>query len=391
MMRKIVIPLTMTHADAVRDPSGAINRAILALCLALPAIVGAQTTTDPTISAAATEHWNAAHQAEKLKQFGVAVSEYRKVTELEPTFAAGFASLGQAFMEQRDFAGAVAPLKHALELDAALVPAHQLLGYALLAQGYAADAIPHLEKAHEQSALGIAQVETGQFADAITNLQAALQKRPNDPDLLYYLGRASGLLSKQSIDTLVALYPDSARASQSMAENYFVLRQMGEAEKQYEQALRTRPDTPNLHLELGQVFAMTSRWPQAEEQFRAEAKLQPGNAEAAYRLGDALLHEGKAREARNELQRANKLQPQMPETLYSLGKAALLESDTPAAEKSWLELLSIEKEGELAAQTHFALAGLYRKQGKTPEADREMKEFQRLKNAGAQAAPPPQQ
>jgi tetratricopeptide (TPR) repeat protein len=391
MMRKIVIPLTMTHADAVRDPSGAINRAILALCLALPAIVGAQTTTDPTISAAATEHWNAAHQAEKLKQFGVAVSEYRKVTELEPTFAAGFASLGQAFMEQRDFAGAVAPLKHALELDAALVPAHQLLGYALLAQGYAADAIPHLEKAHEQSALGIAQVETGQFADAITNLQAALQKRPNDPDLLYYLGRASGLLSKQSIDTLVALYPDSARASQSMAENYFVLRQMGEAEKQYEQALRTRPDTPNLHLELGQVFAMTSRWPQAEEQFRAEAKLQPGNAEAAYRLGDALLHEGKAREARNELQRANKLQPQMPETLYSLGKAALLESDTPAAEKSWLELLSIEKEGELAAQTHFALAGLYRKQGKTPEADREMKEFQRLKNAGAQAAAPPQQ
>jgi tetratricopeptide (TPR) repeat protein len=176
-----------------------------------------------------------------------------------------------------------------------------------------------------------------------------------------------------------------------MAENYFVLRQMGEAEKQYEQALKTRPDTPNLHLELGQVFAMTSRWPQAEEQFRAEAKLQPGNAEAAYRLGDALLHEGKAREARNELQRANKLQPQMPETLYSLGKAALLESDTPAAEKSWLELLSIEKEGELAAQTHFALAGLYRKQGKTPDANREMKEFQRLKNAGAQAAPPPQQ
>jgi tetratricopeptide (TPR) repeat protein len=391
MMRKIVIPLTMTHADAVRDPSGAINRAILALCLALPAIVGAQTTTDPTISAAATEHWNAAHQAETQKQFGIAVSEYRKVTELEPTFAAGFASLGQAFMEQRDFAGAVAPLKHALELDSALVPAHQLLGYALLAQGYAADAIPHLERAHEESALGIAQVETGQFADAITNLQAALQKRPNDPDLLYYLGRASGLLSKQSIDSLVALYPDSARASQSMAENYFVLRQMGEAEKQYEQALKTRPDTPNLHLELGQVFAMTSRWPQAEEQFRAEAKLQPGNAEAAYRLGDALLHEGKAREARIELERANKRQPQMPETLYSLGKAALLESDTPAAEKSWLELLSIEKEGELAAQTHFALAGLYRKQGKTPEADREMKEFQWLKNAGAQAAPPPQQ
>ncbi len=386
MMRKIMIPLTRTRLDTTREIPVAVMRSLIALCLALPAMMGAQATGGPTISPAATEHWNAAHQAETQRQFGVAIDEYRKVTELEPTFAAGFASLGQAFMEQRDFAGAVAPLKRALELDSSLVPAHHLLGYALLAQGYAADAIPHLERAHEQSALGIAQVETGQFAEAITNLQAALQKRPNDPDLLYYLGRASGLLSKQSIDTLVALYPDSARASQSMAENYFVLRQMSEAEKQYEQALKTRPDTPNLHLELGQVYAMTSRWPQAEEQFRAEAKLQPGNAEAAYRLGDALLHEGKAREARNELQRADKLQPQMPETLYSLGKAALLESDAPAAEKSWLELLSIEKEGDLAAQTHFALAGLYRKQGKTTEADTEMKEFQKLK-AGAQAPP----
>jgi Flp pilus assembly protein TadD len=157
---------------------------------------------------------------------------------------------------------------------------------------------------------------------------------------------------------------------------------MPEAEKSYEQALQSRPDLPNLHLELGQVYAMTSRWPQAEEQFHAECKLRPGNAESAYRLGDALLHEGKAKEARTELERADKLQPQMPETLYALGKAASIEGDAATAEKTWLELLSVEKEGELAAQTHFALAGLYRKQGKTSEAEREMKEFQKLHRAG---------
>lgn len=361
-------------------------RTLLMVWLFSPAMWG------QTISPDATEHWNAGRQAETQKQFDTAINEYRKVTELAPTFAAGFVSLGQAFMEQRNFPAALAPLKRALELDSSSVPAHQLLGYALLAQGYASDAIPHLERAHEQSALGIAQVETGQFSEAITNLQAALQMRPNDPDLLYYLGRASGLLSKQSIDTLLAAYPDSARADQSMAENYFVLRQMPEAQKQYEQALQLRPDTPNLHLELGQVFAMTSRWPEAEEQFRAESKLQPGNAEAAYRLGDALLHEGKTHEARAALGLSDKLQPRMPETLYALGKASSLESDSSSAEKVWLELLSIEKEGELAAQTHFALAGLYRKQGKTPEAKREMQEFQKLKSANSpQPAAAPQQ
>jgi tetratricopeptide (TPR) repeat protein len=352
-------------------------RALLTLGLALQ-----------TISPDATQHWNAAHSAEEQKHFEVAVSEYRKVTELEPTFAPGFVSLGQAFIEQHDFASALAPLRHALEIDPNLVPAHQLLGYALLARGYAAEAIPHLDRAHEQAALGIAQSETGQFAEAIQNLQAALQKRPNDPDLLYYLGRASGLLSKQSIDTLLTLYPDSGRAHQSLAENYFVLRQMSEAEKEYDQSLRLRPDTPNLHLELGQVFAASSRWPQAEEQFRAEAKLQPGNAEAAFRLGEALLRQGKAREARIELQRSDKLQPQMPETLYSLGKSAAIEGDDSAAEKAWTTLLTIEKDSALAAQAHFGLATLYRKQGKTTDAAEHMREFQRLQKGTTEDAGP---
>src|ERR1700681_1957647 len=229
-------------------------------------------------------HMEAGRQAESQHRFDAAAAEFRQVTELEPKFAGGFVSLGQVYLEQHNYGAALASLKRAVELDSSLVPAHQLLGYALLAQGYAAEAIPHLKQAQDQAALGIAQVEAGQFSDAIINLQAALQKRPNDPDLLYYLGHASGLLSKQSIDTLLAAYPDSARAPQSLAENYFVLRQMPQAEKEFLDALRMRPDTPELHLELGLVYAGSSQWPKAEEEFRAQSKMEPGNAEAAYRL-----------------------------------------------------------------------------------------------------------
>ena len=331
-----------------------------------------------TISPEAAQHMQAGIAADKQQQFDVAITEFRKVTQLEPTFADGFVSLGQTYMEKHDFASAVTPLKRALEVDPELAPAHQLLGYALLAQGYAAQAIPHLQKAQDKTGLGIAQIQTGQLPEAVANLQAALAERPNDQDLLYYLGRASGLLSKQSIDTLLAAYPDSARAHQALAENYFVLRQMPEAEKEYREALRLRPDTPELHLELGEVYTGAFQWAKAEEEFRAQAKLQPGNAEAAYRLGTALLEQGKAREARAELVRADKLMPDMPETLYSLGKAAALEGDTATAEREWTRLLSIEKETALAAQAHFGLAGLYRKQGKTAAAQHEMQEFQRL-------------
>jgi tetratricopeptide (TPR) repeat protein len=93
-----------------------------------------------------------------------------------------------------------------------------------------------------------------------------------------------------------------------------------------------------------------------------------------------LLQEGKSHDALVELKRANALKPEMPETLYSLGKAALLGGDSSTAEQSWLKVIDLEKDTSLAAQSHFGLAGLYRKQGKTAEAQREMQEFQKLQS-----------
>ena len=87
------------------------------------------------------------------------------------------------------------------------------------------------------------------------------------------------------------------------------------------------------------------------------------------------------REARTELERADRLNPGMPETLYALGKAASLEGAFDAAEKAWTKLLEVEKDGSLAAQAHFGLAGVYRKQGKPEKAAIEMQEFQKLQGA----------
>ena len=140
------------------------------------------------------------------------------------------------------------------------------------------------------------------------------------------------------------------------------------------------PDLPGLHLELGQVYANSAQWPKAEAEFRAETNLRPGNAEAAYRLGLALLQEGDAHKALPELKRANQLKRDMPETLYSLGKAASLEGDGATAENAWLKVIDIEKDTALAAQSHFGLAALYRKQGKAAQAQQQMAEFQKLQS-----------
>ena len=324
----------------------------------------------------APQHQQAGLAALKAGNKDQAIEEFKKATAADPTDPRGHFELGIAYAQNGDFGSAIAPLKKALELDPGLAEAHEPLANALLAQGYAAEAVPQFEKAADQAGLGIAQLEAGDLANAVRNLQDAANAQPNNPDLLYYLARATGLLSKQLYDLLLTSYPDTPRANQALAENYAALRQSQQAAEHYQAALRERPDMPGVNLALGQVYASASLWKQAEDAFRAESKLQPGNAETAFRLGSALLQDGNAKEARVELERADKLQPDMPETLYSLGKAESLEGNLAAAEKAWKHVIELEKTGDLASQAHFGLSGIYRKQGKTEEAARELKLFQ---------------
>jgi tetratricopeptide (TPR) repeat protein len=335
-----------------------------------------------TASPEALERLKAGGEALNQGRAAEAVAEFRKTTEAAPELPAGFVGLGQALMQSGDYRGAVAPLKRALELNPDLSGAHQLLGFALLAAGYANEAIPHLDKVQALDALGVAQLKMGKFAEATASLQAALAKRPGDVDLMYYLGRASGLLSRQAFEQLRATDPESARAHQILGETYAVLHNTAGAEQEFREALRLRPAMPGVRLELGQLYSAESQWDKAEKEFRAEANLQPGDAEAAFRLGNALLQQGKVNEARPELERASGLAPGMADVLYALGKAASLDGDKAAAEKAWLAVLQIEKVGPLAGQAHFGLAGIYRERGDAAKADAEMKEFQRLQKAG---------
>jgi tetratricopeptide (TPR) repeat protein len=329
------------------------------------------------------QHEQAGIAAQKQGQLDVAIGEFQKATELNPDSATAFFDLGAAYMQAHRYGEAIKPLRRAVELKGEFPGLHESLGYALLSQGYTAEAIPQFQAANSREGLGIAQLENGDLADAVNNLEAALASHPDNPDLLYYFGRATGLLSQQVNDKLLSSYPNSARGFQSLAENYSALHQAKQAEEAYQKAIKLRPDLPDLHLGLGQVYAHAGEWEKAEEEFRAEAKLRPGSAETAFQLGSALLQNGHVDEAREQLGLANELQPDMPETLYALGKAASMHGDNSAATADLNRVIALEPAGSLAAQAHFTLAAIYRKQGKAAQAQREMGLYQKLKGSGS--------
>jgi tetratricopeptide (TPR) repeat protein len=351
--------------------------ALLCLCLLLP-----PQSAESSVPPDALPLLQSGIDAENRGALDQAVVVFRKAADLAPDSAIVLLRLGDAYMKKRDYAAAIPPLKHAAELSPDSPAVHQLLGYALLAAGYAAEAIPHLKTINDAGALGIAELQAGQAAEAVANLQAALAKTPDDPDLLFYLSRASTALAGQSLDRLRSIDPNSARGHQALGQTDYEMKKLPEAAKEYEQAIATRPDLPGLRLELGQVFAAGSEWAKAEEQFRGEAKLQSGSAEAAYRLGNALLQQGKMKEAAEELKRSDLLSPGMPETLYALGRAAAI-SDPDAAERALQRVIELEKDTPLAGQAYLALAQLHRKQGKTDQAARDMQDYRRIQPLSA--------
>jgi tetratricopeptide (TPR) repeat protein len=286
--------------------------------------------------------------------------------------------LAAACIEKRDYAGAIPELRRALELQPDLLGAHGLLGQALLAQGYSAEAIPHLERAQKLDLLGMALTEEHRTPQAIEKLVAALDAKPDDPDLLYFLGKASTQLVQRAFDLLARSHPESPRAHQLMAESYASQRQIEAAEREYRKALELRPDLRSIHLALGMIKLNAGNLDEAEKEFREETSLSPGHGEAAWRLGSVLLRKGSTREALAELKRADSLRPRMIETLFDLGRAYSLENNMAEAQKAWLAVIALDDQGELAASSHFQLSQLYRMQSNTAEAERHLRRFREL-------------
>ncbi len=327
------------------------------------------------------QHVDAGLKAKAAGDWVTAIREFQQVVALAPDLAPAHMNLGSAYYENKDLAAAIAPLRTALKLNPDLPGAHGLLGAALLSQGYARESIPHLERGQNKDLLGVALLDAGRNREAVDALERALQVRPNDPDLLYYLGKAHAQLAAEVLGRIESQHPQSARAYIVMAEARAAMGNVPEAEKLFRAALVQRPDLRGVHFAIGELWLTSADYAQAEPEFREECRLAPGSASAAYKLGFTLLNLGRTAEAVDQLTRANTLQPGMPETLLALGKALHSAGEVEAARSRLEELVSIEATGPLAEQAYYLLAQIYRKLGRGEDANKALKQFQELRKS----------
>ena len=200
--------------------------------------------------------WNILGAAYKgLGRVQAASEVFKKVTELNPTYAAGFSNLGTALHGQ------------------------------------------------------------GKLEEAITSYEKALSLKPDYADAYYNIGNAfqdQGKLEKAitSYEKALSLKPDYAEAYNNIGN---ALKEHGNLEKaitSYEKALSLKPDYAEAYNNIGNALKEHGKLEEAIEALKKALSLKPDYAEAYYNMGIALKDQGKSSETIFSCKKALSLEPQ---------------------------------------------------------------------------------
>ncbi|MCX6916351.1 MAG: tetratricopeptide repeat protein [Verrucomicrobia bacterium] len=118
--------------------------------------------------------------------------------------------------------------------------------------------------------------------------------------------------------------------------------QTEEAIRQYQEAIRLKPDRPMPHYNLGVAFAKAGQTDEAIRQYREAIRLKPDHANAHNSLGHALFRKGQTEEAIRQYQEALRLQPDHTIAHYDLGLALDQEGRTDEAIRQYREAIRLK-------------------------------------------------
>jgi Flp pilus assembly protein TadD len=132
--------------------------------------------------------------------------------------------LGLIYQERRQYSEAIRRFTSAVTINPGETDAHFQLGRIARQQGRLKDALASFQTVLDQDEnhhqneilreLGALYLEAGQFADALHELAVYVERRPYDPEGLYYCGRAlDGLGRKDEARLMYGRAVDSARSA----------------------------------------------------------------------------------------------------------------------------------------------------------------------------------
>jgi tetratricopeptide (TPR) repeat protein len=266
---------------------GRTQRAVVLLLLLVPAVpagsAAAQQPPPPQGTSLA-----AGVEALKAGDLDTAETVFSDALRKGVKSALVFHNLGVIAQQRGNHILAIGRFRQAIALQPAYAPSRLLLGVSLLTLGKNPEAIAELQRAarsmpqEPQAHLQLAKAyeASDNWMAAVEELQRLVNLEPPNAEYSYLLGRAWTKVSAWSYQRLAHLNPDSARLHQALGQEYAMQGKYDLAIAAYQQAARSDPKLPEIHLALALLLLEVKRYDEAREEIDLELKLVPESKSA---------------------------------------------------------------------------------------------------------------
>jgi predicted Zn-dependent protease len=320
-----------------------------------------------------------------------AIEKYRSIIKLAPHLAAAYNNLGALYFNQHDFAHAAEVLKRGLELNPDMPTAVAILGMSYVQLGADEKAEPLLREALHanpnddriEMMLARLLINARKLDEAALHLNSFLTRNPKDQEGWYLLGKTYLQLSENSLKRINEIDPNSVVAHEIAGEIDESMHNYDLALVEYQKAVDMAPHLPGAHMHMGDAYWYIGKWQSAQTEFKAELKNDPNNCIAHWKLANSILEANdSSEEALSEVNASLNRCPALMQARVDRARALVRLNRQPEALP---DLLMAEKDTPSEPTIHFLLANVYRAQGKTVEAQEEMRTYGKLQREASAA------
>ncbi|HZQ54519.1 MAG TPA: tetratricopeptide repeat protein [Bryobacteraceae bacterium] len=365
------------------------SRTGCALIISLPWLALAQNAPDVQHRVEELEQRAQNYLQEQKPQLAIPV--LRDIVSLDPKNAGAQGNLGVLLFFQSKYADAIPHMRAALQLQPNLWRIEALLGTAEKRTGNLMEAQKDLERAFSNLDDKKVQIEAGLELIELYSASAQLDKAlsvavkleelaPQNPQILLAAHQISRQVMDQSLLSMMMIAPDSAEMHMIMAGEFGRQGDHANAIREYREALRLNPMLPGAHFQLAEQLRTSSNpaWnAQAEDEYKAALRVNQYDELSWRQLGGIIEAKGDYKAAAEDYKRALALQPRDSDAETGLAIAFTSMDQTNEA-ISLLE--SAVKDDPTNVVAHYRLSGLYRRAGRTADAQREMDTFHHYKD-----------
>lgn len=332
-----------------------------------------------------------ANEAAQSGDQSTAIDKYRAIIKLAPHLAPAYNNLGALYFDQRDYEHAAETLKRGLEINPSMPTAAAILGMSYVQLGENEKAEPLLRKALRanpkddkvEMTLARMLINEKKLDEAARHLNDYLGRNPKDQQAWYMLGKTYLQLSEDSLKKINEIDPDSVVAHEIAGEIDESMHNYDLALVEYKKAVDAAPDKPGTHMHMGDAYWYIGKWQSAQTEFRAELKNDPYNCMAHWKLANAILEANDSNdEALSEANAAVERCPALMQARVDRARALVRLGRQPEALP---DLLMAMKDSPREPSIHFLLANVYRSQGKSAEAQKEMQAYGTLQREASAA------